>query len=289
MLSQWQCLLKNLGEWQGSFINFSPQGKLLKDTPTVVSLEGLNNNQTIRQIVRYLPPGQAVDEKVLEYSSLNRSILFLENGAFSQGSIQWGPFSEFGAEFGLIEGNRRLRLVQLFNKESQLAQLTLIREKLAGTEAPERPPLTLEQLLGEWQGEAVTIYPDWRSPDTYPTRLEIQREDSDDPKRAARSDRIVQQLTFGAGASARTIRSTARVNGSILYFDQSPLPTQVLLLPDGASSNCPLQIKPGHRFVLEVGWLLQPDQRQRLVRSYSDKGEWVSLTLVTEYRVTTGS
>ena len=289
MLSQWQCLLKNLGEWQGSFTNFSPQGELLKDTPTVVSLEGLNNNQTIRQIVRYLPPGQAVDEKVLEYSSLNRSILFLENGAFSQGSIQWGPFSEFGAEFGLIEGNRRLRLVQLFNKESQLAQLTLIREKLAGTEAPERPPLTLEQLLGEWQGEAVTIYPDWRSPDTYPTHLEIQREDSDDPKGAARSDRIVQQLTFGAGASARTIRSTARVNGSILYFDQSPLPTQVLLLPDGASSNCPLQIKPGHRFVLEVGWLLQPDQRQRLVRSYSDKGEWVSLTLVTEYRVTTGS
>ena len=289
MLSQWQCLLKNLGEWQGSFTNFSPQGELLKDTPTVVSLEGLNNNQTIRQIVRYLPPGQAVDEKVLEYSSLNRSILFLENGAFSQGSIQWGPFSEFGAEFGLIEGNRRLRLVQLFNKESQLAQLTLIREKLAGTEAPERPPLTLEQLLGEWQGEAVTIYPDWRSPDTYPTHLEIQREDSDHAKGAARSDRIVQQLTFGSGASARTIRSTARVNGSILYFDQSPLPTQVLLLPDGASSNCPLQIKPGHRFVLEVGWLLQPDQRQRLVRSYSDKGEWVSLTLVTEYRVTTGS
>jgi len=261
-------------------------------------LEGLNNNQTIRQIVRYLPPGQAADEKVFEYSSLSRSILFLENGAFSQGSMQWGPFSEFGAEFGLIEGSRRLRLVQLFNKESQLSRLTLIREKLAGTEAPERPPLTLEQLLGEWQGEAVTIYPDMRSPDIYPTRLEIQREGSlrathstecDCPKGAARSDRIVQQLTFGTEASARTIRSTARVNGSILHFDQSPLPTQVLLLPDGASSNCPVQIKPGHRFVLEVGWLLQPDQRQRLVRSYNDKGEWASLTLVTEQKVITKS
>ena len=289
MLSQWECLLKNIGEWQGSFTRFSPQGEQLEDTPTVVSLEGLNNNQTIRQIVRYLPPGQAADEKVFEYSSLNRSTLFLENGAFSQGSMQWGPFSEFGAELGLIEGNRRLRLVQLFNQESQLSRLTLIREKLAGTETPERPPLTLEQLLGEWQGEAVTIYPDMRSPDTYPTRLEIQREDSDCPKGAARSDRIVQQLTFGTEASARTIRSTATVDGSILHFDQSPLPTQVVLLPDGASSNCPVQIKPGHRFVLEVGWLLQPDQRQRLVRSYTDKGEWVSLTLVTEHRVTTGS
>jgi hypothetical protein len=277
MPSQWECLLKNLGEWQGSFTRFSPQGEQLEDTPSVVSLEGLNENQTIRQIVRRFPPGQPVDEKVLEYSSLNRSTLFLENGAFSQGSIQWGPFSEFGAELGLIEGNRRVRLVQLFDREGKLSQLTLIREKLAGTDTPEGSALTLEQLLGEWEGEAVTIYPDWRSSDTYPTRLKLDRDDT---------NRLVQQLTFGTGASVRTITSSARVNGSILHFDQSPLPVQVLLLPDGASSNCPVAIKPNHFFVLEVGWLVQPNQRQRLVRSYSDKGEWVSLTLVREQRVT---
>ncbi len=278
MPSQWECLLKNLGEWQGSFTRLSPQGEQLEDTPSVVSLEGLDGNQTIRQIVRRFPPSQAVDEKVLEYSSLSRSVLFCENGAFSQGSMQWAPFSEFGAELGLIEGNRRLRLVQLFNKESQLAQLTLIREKLAGTEDSKHPPLTLEQLLGEWQGEAVTIYPDMRSPDTYPTRLTLKYEDT---------NLILQQLTFGTETSARTIRSTARVNGSILHFGDSPLPHQVLLLPDGASSTCPLRIQPGHAFVLEMGWLPQPDRRQRLVRSYSNKGEWVSLTLVREQRVKT--
>lgn len=278
MPSQWECLLKNLGEWQGSFTRFSPQGQQLEDTPSVVSLEGLNNNQTIRQTIRLCPPSQTVDEKVLEYSSLNRSILFLENGAFSQGSMQWGPFSEFGAELGLIDGKRRVRLVQLFNKDSQLSQLTLIREKLADTDAPEHPELTLEQLLGEWEGQAVTIYPDWRSPDTYPTRLELHRQDT---------NRLVQQLTFGTGTSVRTITSSAQINGSVLHFDQGSLPVQVLLLPDGASSNCPLQVKPGHFFVLEVGWLVQPDQRQRLVRSYSDKGEWVSLTLIREQRVKT--
>ncbi|HEY9599476.1 MAG TPA: DUF3598 family protein [Cyanophyceae cyanobacterium] len=276
MPSQWECLLQNLGEWQGSFTRLSPQGEQLNDTPSVVSLEGLNNNQTIRQTIRLVPTDAPVDEKVLEYSTLNRSVLFFQNGAFSQGSMQWAPFSEFGAELGLIEGKRRLRLVQLFNKESQLAHLTLIREKLAGTEVSERPPLTLEQLLGEWEGEAVTIYPDWRSPDTYATRLKLEQQ----------SDRIIQQLTFGTGTSARTLSSTAKINGSILYFDQSPLPAQVLLLPDGASSNCPLYIKPGHSFVLEVGWLVQPNQRQRLVRRYSDKGEWMSLTLVQEQRVT---
>src|SRR5919202_2030225 len=200
MPSQWECLLKNLGEWQGSFTRFSPQGEQLEDTPSVVRLEGLNDNHTIRQTLRFLPRDRPVEEKVLEYSSLARSVLFLENGAFSQGSMQWGPFSEFGAELGLIEGKRRLRLVQLFNRDSQLSQLTLIREKLADTDAPERPELTLEQLLGEWEGEAVTIYPDWRSPDTYPTRLKVHRQDT---------DRLVQQLTFGAGTSVRTITSSA--------------------------------------------------------------------------------
>ncbi|MGH2415734.1 MAG: DUF3598 family protein, partial [Microcystaceae cyanobacterium] len=44
MSAQWQYLLKNLGEWQGSFTRFSPQGLLIEDTPTVVSLEGRDNN-----------------------------------------------------------------------------------------------------------------------------------------------------------------------------------------------------------------------------------------------------
>jgi len=276
MRSQWDYLLENLGEWQGSFTRLSPQGEPLTDTPTVVSLEGLNQNKTIRQIIRRYPPDRDVEETVLEYSSLARSVLVFETGAFSQGSMQWGPFSEFGAELGLIAGNRRLRLVQLYNKEAQLSQLTLIREKRAGTDTPERPPLTVDQLLGEWQGEAVTLYPDLRSPDTYSTQLTIKRPDS---------DRLVQQLTFGVGESVRTLTSSARIDGSMLHFQDSALPIQVVLLPDGASSNCPSTIKSGHSFVLEVGWFIEPHRRQRLIRRYSDRGSWVSLTLIQEKRV----
>lgn len=276
MPSQWDCLLQNLGEWQGSFTSFSQQGEQIEDTPTVVSFEGINDNKTMRQIVRRMPQNQPVNEKVFEYSSLGKNILFHENGAFSFGSIQWAPFSEFGTELGLIKGNRRLRLVQIFDRNSQLEKLTLIREKLAGSKEAERPHLTVEQLLGEWHGEAVTVYPDFRTPDNYPTILKINRE---------KGDRLFQQLTFGSGNAARTIASTAKINGSVISFDQGNIPTQILLLPDGASSNCPLQIKPGHFFVLEIGWLLQPNQRQRLIRTYSDKGEWVSLTLVTEQKV----
>ena len=276
MRSQWECLLQNLGEWQGSFTCFSPQGKELEDTPSVLNLEEVNDHQTVRLTLRRFPLNQPVNEQVLEFTYIGKEIMFFETGAFSQGSMQWAPFSQFGAELALIEGNRRLRLVQMFNRERQLSSLTLIREKLAGTDAPERPALTWEQLLGEWQGEAVTMYPDLRSPETYPTHLKLQQQDS---------NHLLQQLTFGTGASIRTITSTARIDGSILNFDQSTLPVQVVLLPDGASSNCPKEIKSGQSFVLEVGWLFQPNHRQRLIRSYSDKGELLSLTLVKEERL----
>ncbi len=276
MKSQWDCLLENLGEWQGSFTRFSPQGDLVEDTPTIVSLEGLEDNKLVHQVVRRLPPNQPPQEMVLEYRSLSRSILFFDNGAFSQGSMQWGPFSEFGVEFGLIEGDRRLRIVQMFNKEGNFDFITLIREKLAQSHSPERPPLTVDQLLGEWIGEATIIYPDWRSPDKCSSVLKIDRLDD---------SHIHQQLSFGSGDRSRTIESQARIEGSRLIFEQSEFPVQVLMLADGGSSNCPLSLQPRHAFVLEVGWLLDSKRRQRLIRSYDEKGGWVSLTLVTEEKI----
>ena len=272
MKSQWECLLQNLGAWHGSFTRLSPQGELLEDTPTVTSLEGRNQNQAIHHIVRRFTPDPI--DTVLDYSSLGRGILLFENGAFSQGAIQFGPFSEFGAELGLIAVDRRLRLVQLFNRDSHLDRLTLIREKLPDCQTPERPALQVDDLVGEWHGEAVTLYPDWRSPDTYSTRLTVQRQ----------GNQLIQELCFGEGGPGHTIASTGTIAGSVLTFGSGTKTVQVVLLPDGASSTCPIQIKSGQAFFLEVGWLLQPNLRQRLVRSYNDRGEWASLTLITEHK-----
>ncbi|GAB4234339.1 MAG: DUF3598 family protein [Stanieria sp.] len=272
MLSQWDCLLKNLGEWQGSFTRLSPQGEETEDTPTIVTLEGKNNNKTVHQVVRYLPANEPPRDLVLEYSSLNSTILFFENGAFSQGSMQWGPYSNFGSEFGLIDRDRRLRMVQLYNTSSQLDRVVLIREKLPHSNTPERPPLTIEQLLGEWQGEAVTMYRDLREPDTFTTHLQIEKLDS---------NHICQKLSF----NNQTITSQARIEDSRLLFESGSLPVQILMLPDGASCNCPLEIKSGHNFVLEMGWLLQPNLRQRIIRSYNEKGNWLNCTLVIERKI----
>jgi hypothetical protein len=272
--SQWQNLLCNLGAWQGSFTRISPQGEVAEDIPTLVTLEGLNDNQTVRQTIEYFfrETGEVVQKKVLEYSSLNRSVLFFEDGSFSQGSIQFGPFSEFGAELGFIHGDRRLRLVQLFGTDSHLSSLTLIRERRMNTQAPQRPHLTLEMLLGDWQGEAVTLYPDWRSPDIYATTLSLQRQ----------GDRLCQRLT----TPRLELTSTAKIDGSTLLFDQRQPAVQVLLLPDSASCTAPQSIPKRQPFFLEAGWLVEENLRQRLIRSYDAQGGWSSLTLVIERKLT---
>ena len=274
MTEQWDYFLKNLGEWQGSFTRMSPQGEEVTDTPTLVTLEGLNDNKNVHQVVRYLPPDEPSRDVVVDYDSLNRSILFFPNGAFSQGSMQWGPYSTFGGEFGLIDnefgdGTRRLRMVELFDSSAKLDRIVLIREKLPHSNIPERPALTVEDLLGEWAGEGMTLYADLSNPTSFTSHLKIER---------VTSDRLNQTLSFGD----RQISSDACIDGSRLLFENSDLPSQVLLLSDGASCNCPLEIKLGHNFVLEMGWLIRPNIRQRIIRTYNHKGNWISCSLVTE-------
>ena len=273
MLSQWDCFLKNLGEWHGSFTRFSPQGEETEDTPSVVTLEE-TDSKGVHQVVRYLPVDQPARDITVNYgyNQLNRSIFFFESGAFCQGSMQWGPYSTFGAEFCLINQDRRLRMVQLYDTAAKLQKAVLIREKAPNSNIPEQPALTVDSLLGEWQGEAITMYADLRKSDRFKSHLQIKQQDQ---------HYLEQSLSFGE----RTITSTARIEGSKLLFTGNGLPIQILLLPDGASCNCPLEVGLGHNFVLEMGWLLKPNQRQRIMRNYNEKGNWVSCTWVTETKI----
>ncbi|KAM3093127.1 DUF3598 family protein [Phormidesmis sp. 146-35] len=270
MKPQWDCFLQNLGEWHGSFTQLSPQGETLSDTPSVLSLE-LDDRQTVHLNLRRA----GKPEVKLSYTTVGGGLKFFETGAFSQGPIQMAPFSQFGGELALLYGDRRLRLVQLFDLDGQLDSLTLIREKRAGSNAPEQSPLTLESLLGEWHGSATTIYADLREPETYSTTLNLHQD----------GNQITQKISFD---KTRQITSTGTIEGSKLLFDRGSQPIQVLLLPDGASSTCPIQISKGNPLFLEVGWLVESDQRQRLIRNYNSQGEWVSLTLVTERKVSEG-
>ncbi|WP_445174595.1 DUF3598 family protein [Microcoleus sp.] len=280
MVAQWENFLQNLGEWHGSFTHLSTRGEVLQDTPSIISLEGFNDNKTVRLKLRRFSPNPSgvgepeVSELVREYQTLGRDILFFENGAFSQGTIQLAPFSEFGAEFGFIYNYRRLRFIQLYDTDGNLSKLTLIREKQLEKNVPERPPLTVDDLLGEWQGEAVTMYPDGRSPDIYSTNIQLHLESS---------DRLLYKITFGSNATV--ISSRARIDGSVLHFNEGASSVQVVLLPDGGSCTLPVKIELRKPIFFEACWLVEPDLRFQMIRRYNERGEWVSLTLVTERKV----
>ncbi len=274
--NNWENFLKNLGEWQGSFTKISPQGEMLDSTLSIINLEGLEDNKLVKFRLRRFGTGSYDDSPSQEYEQyyryLGRQIIFFETGSFSKGSFQLAPFSDFGSELGFIEGDRRLRCVLLYKGQNQLSSITLIREFRRGSNAQERPQLTLEQLLGKWQGTAYTGYPDFRPLKKFETSLEVNQLDS---------QKIQQQLIF----SGTTLTSTAQIEGNKLIFKTGDSPRQILLLPDGTSTNTPLKLELRKPFFLEVSWLVNEKERQRLIRNYDATGAWTSSNLVIEHKI----
>ena len=268
MRSQWEGLLQNLGIWDGSFTQVSTEGILLQDTPSVVILEGRNNNQTVYQSVERFPPTEAPERKIeLEYTSIDRYLIFFDNGDFARGSSYYSAFGVFGSEFGLIDRERRLRFVILYDRD-RLDKITVIREHLRDSNQPENPLLTADQLLGTWSGEIVTHYADGRARQQSRTTLSIRRE----------GDRIGYTLEL-EGAS---LQSTGTVEGNMVNFTGGRQPVRLLLLPDGGSIAAPVTIESGKPFFIEVGWLRSATERSRLIRYYDERGSWSTASLITE-------
>jgi hypothetical protein len=253
MKSQWECVRQNLGDWQGSFTQISTQGDILEDIPSHISLTSSADESTIHLVLtRSYPaaPGSTElvpKEMAIDLSAPGAGALFFETGAFSEGGVYFTNHRKFGAEFCLVtpQKDRRLRLVQMFDDTGKFDRLTLIREQRVGSNAPERLPLLLNDLVGTWQGAATILKPQQTANET-----------------------VIQE----------TIQTDQ------LEFEQDGLLYRTLLLPDGAFSTCPLQLQSGKAFSLEMGWLLAPHLRQRLIRQYDATGSWIALMLIIETR-----
>ena len=275
MTTNWENFIKNIGEWRGSFTQISPQGEILKSTPSILNLEAIDNNQAVLFRLRRFDSNNydssPIQDYQQEYRSLAKENIFFNTGAFAKGTLQLAPFTEFGAEYGFIDENRRSRLVQLFDKQGKFSNLTLIREFRTGTEAKERPPLTVEQLIGKWEGQAHTVYSDLRPSETNTSYLEIKEIDN---------GYLEHQLSF----AGQNISSKAKIAGNKLIFEKEGNIREILLLPDGISSNVPVQLELRKPFFVEAGWLVTDNERQRLIRTYNAKGEWISSTHVIEIK-----
>ncbi|MFN7659125.1 MAG: DUF3598 family protein, partial [Dolichospermum sp.] len=112
MASNWENFLKNLGEWRGSFTKISADGEILDSTPSILNLEADDHNQVVLFRLRRFNSGNydspPIQDYQQEYRSLGRQNIFFATGAFSKGTLQLAPFSEFGAEYGFVDHDRRL-------------------------------------------------------------------------------------------------------------------------------------------------------------------------------------
>ena len=276
MSQKWENFLQNLGEWRGSFTQFSLAGDQLSSTSSIINLEGFDNNQAFRFRVRRFGDGgydtPPTKDYQQEHRTLGRYILVFETGAFSKGTVQLSPFSTFGAEYGFVTDDRRLRLVQLYDEKGGFQGLTLIREFRAESAAYERPSLTIDQLLGVWEGRACTEYTDFQKSTHASTRLEIVRTGED-------------QLLQTQEIDGQSLTSTGRIDGQQIWLEDNTSRV-ITLLPDGASSNIPLKLDSDQAaFSVETGWLVSPTERQRLIHHYSDKGTWISSTHIREHKI----
>ena len=271
MKSQWQCVLENLGEWVGSFTTVNAQGELIEDIPSVISLEGLRDNQAIHLVLkRFYPLPNSTEtyakEVVWDFSTPpGVGVIYFETGAFSAGGLTLDRGVKFIVEFSLIAIDRRFRTIQQYNSEHQLDRVTFVREQLQGSVAPERPHLTISDLLGRWQGTATTAYSDDRLAIVNPYESTL----------------IVSEDGYQWQENSHSIIMTATAD-RLLQLDRDNQSYQLRLLPDSSYSLTPTQIITGQPFYIEIGWIYQSGQRQRLVRQYNADGTWDSVTSIIE-------
>ncbi|MEM8605338.1 MAG: DUF3598 family protein [Cyanobacteria bacterium P01_H01_bin.121] len=273
----WDNLGQNAGIWIGSFTRLTPDGTIVDDTPSRLTLERTSETSARFQVCRY-PAGQPPIEHTTEFASINRSSLFCTDGSFTKGSMQWSPVSEFGAELALTQPEARLRLVQVFKSGGALDYLVLIRETREGTTPVVRPMLTVDQLVGTWQGKAINYSPSWIISD--PIAIETTWDRTSDGSIRWRSQSGANCSEWQGQDTASSTQTHQRLLG-----DQGGLTYQLLCLPNGGSSFCPQTIQPRTAFFCEVGWLLTPTSRLRLQRQYQADGSWLQHTWIHEVKV----
>ena len=262
MASQWQNFLRNLGDWRGSFTSLSPTGAELDTTPSILTLENgaaagageAVEERLVRFRLRRYANGfdqEPTRDISQDYRSLGRQVVFFDSGSFCKGSLQVAPNTPFGAEFGFVAGDRRHRLVQLFQPSGDFDGLVLIREFRAGSDAIERPPLSLDQLQGEWRGEAATMQADWPEIETAVGEARFQ--------------------TSGDGALTLSTRIGAQESAL-----NAPAEARLQWLADGGYCLMPPLVSHRQAFTVEAGWLSGPDRLERLIRRYDATGAWQS-------------
>lgn len=281
---QWSYIRKNIGEWQGAFIQFSSTATWVSHTPSVLTLAEDRPGEHMTLVLKRTPPGKPTHavERDLGYPGAAPYICFFPTGAFSQGAMQHRPWSSFGAEFSLLANNRRRRLVQLYSGTASgdhiLDYVTLIPEHRPGPTMSHQPsstvaadvndvtPLSLETVQGTWQGTCLTLPATMESPQIKTTQWQARYGGKD--------------LTVSEDGKRQRF---VAVDEHRWQGAESAL--QLWLLSGNVSCTVYPHLPRQQGACLEFCWYLSAQQRQRIVREYGADGSWVSTSLMVETRV----
>ena len=278
MKSQWQCIQQNIGTWQGSFTQFSPDGEQIKDTPSVLTLKETEADKTMQLTLERWPSDGTPDVANRSFSAPGPApyVYFFETGAFSQGSAQWRAFSQFGAEMSLKVGDRRSRFVIMYRSASEgiteLEYITLIRETQSGGTQFTETNTVPKQMVGKWTGISTVLFATME-PATAGTSQWIL-EDTALKSTHSFSDQSDTLFLTLAASSAPTSCQPVVLKGDLDY--------QLMPLPNGTYCLIPCKIKKDTAFQIEVGWLRSDGERSRLIRYYDNRGVWMKSALIED-------
>ena len=285
---QWSYIRKNIGTWQGTFMQFSSVAHRVSETPSILTLQEDRPNQHMTLVLKRTPPGQPTHtlERDLGYPGALPYICFFPTGAFSQGAMQRRPWSSFGAEFSLLSDHRRMRLVQLYkgtaSGDHTLDYVTLIPEyRVSKPEiAPETrlPVLSVDTLLGTWKGECLHLPATMEAPQVSTSYWQAQRSNHE----------LI--LSFSSAPNTLASETSKTASQRLTPVDQHRWqalhqPLQLWLLPGNVSCTVYPQLPKHHGAQIELCWYLSTHQRQRIIRTYDDVGEWLGTSLMLETRV----
>ena len=242
MADQWEMLLRNAGEWRGSFDTLDRNLQLTKRQPSILRIESASSCAAISLTLQFWPSnpsskadpysGEPARRIAQSFSRPDPDLRFFNTGSFSRGAPQVSSWSRLYAEFGFLHADRRHRLVLLWDGADRFDHLVLIREFRAGTSATENPALTRDQLLGTWQAQDVSLDRDGSLIDAAPSTSLVKLE----------SDHL-------AG---------------------------VTWLPDGGAFRVPQRIDQHQTFKVESLWMATPQRLEWIQRCYGDDGRWLS-------------
>ena len=240
MLDQWSLLLRNVGEWRGSFDTYDSGLQLKKRQPSVLTLEPAAAGVPINLRLLFWPDnplqhqdpfqGEPVRQINQSFYQPDDALTFFPSGSFSRGTLQVAPWSRVITEFCCLFQDRRHRLVLTWDASGRFDNAVQIREIRAGSNAVHQPVLSATDLVGAWHGEEVAV-----------------------------------SRPFGA-SSAEMVRQPCH-----LQLDAAEL-QDLHVLSDGGGFRAPVQVSHRESFLVETLWLSGPDRLEVLQREYDSGG-----------------